>query len=172
MIAKALADYLRSTEPITGYPATPFREPQTVGDLTINNREEARRYVRSRVGDEIYAARKPRNGSQNLAVTLRRIVTNRVHEIGGGAQLADAIIQTDVWARYEPNPELRAEITATLIRLCCEGFGASTWGDIVVADCMVVREGEFSETPIDGDDWTYRYSMDLMIFYNQPSAVV
>lgn len=171
ILSKGLRDYLVDTTPVTGYPATAFRDPQTVGDLTITDRDEARRYLRARVGNEIYASRRPREGSQHTAVTLRRIATNRVDEVGGGTPLADAIIQVDVWTRG-PEAALRGEITAILIRLACEGFGAGTWGGVTIADCEVAREAEFVETPKQGDDWTHRYSMDLRVHYYQASAVV
>lgn len=171
MISKAISDYLTGTEPITGAPATAFRAPQTVGDFVLTDREDARRFFRDQVPGKLHAGRVPRGKSSHTAVTLKRIATNRVDEVTGGTTLADAIIQVDVWTRYH-GAAIRGEIVANLIRVACEGFAAGNWGDIPVHGCEVTRESEFVEEPDQGDDWTHRYTMDLRVFYDQPSAVV
>ena len=172
MLQKGLRDYLVKEYPVnTGVNATAFRTAQVVGDLSVLDRDDARRYIRNEIGDQVHAGRVKSDTNATTVVTLRRISTDRLDVLTGGTPMANSVIQVDVRTR-DPGAALRGEKVATLIRLACEGFRAGTWGSVDIKGCEVVREAELWDEPKQGSTWDYRYSMDLHVYYGQASALI
>lgn len=171
MILKALYDHLTEATDVQGVDTSLFREPQIVHTHKVHSRNEARRLLRGRIGDAVFAARRPSNTNKHTAVTLRPIAINRDYETAGDIETAEAIIQVDVYARGHDSA-VRSMIVGDLIRLIISGYSGGCWGGVPICGCSVERDGMLSESPPDSsEDWTHRYSFDIRVHYKQAAAV-
>lgn len=173
MILKALHDYMTDTTPLTGRPAVAFRTPQLVGGIEVEDRNQARRLFRDRIGANIYQGRRPRETSALTSCTIRVVAEQDTGEaeITGGCQWANALVETNIWTAG-PDAANRANVTGTLLRLATEYFHWGKWGEYDISMVSVERRATFSEPPDDGSVWIHRYSMDILITYGQPAAVI
>lgn len=173
MIEQGLYDYLTDTEDLTGHPAARFSSAQSIEGFTINNRNEARRILRDKIGREIYSNRRPINSSTHTAIVLRTIASGETYyKLSGEDTTTQSVIQVDVMTKGGQDA-IRAQTVAKLIKLCVSGYHADSWGEYRIAECRVERISSFAETPpAAGDDWTFRTSMDLIVTYDQLVAAV
>ena len=169
MIDKALYDYLTDPAELTGHPADPFLSPQKIGNVTLTNRNDARRGVRSRLGQHIYTGRVPHGVTAPTTCTLRVIPMDRFLTTVGAHSQARAVVQVDVYARG-PDAAMRAAMTSNLIRIATMAYHGDYWGDIWIAGCNVERDGQFIDTPFDSKHWTQRYSQDLIVQFAEATA--
>ncbi len=170
MILKATYDYLTDPIDAVAFADVPFRYPAEFAGLIVTSRNDARRELRSRVGLEIYAARRPQKSSQHSAVTLRLISCNRELETVGEHDLAEAFVQVDCWARGGDAAQ-RSEVIATLVRLATVGSHSCTWGQVKILGVSIARESQQVQLSDQGSSvWDFSSSIDLRIHFAQASA--
>ncbi len=172
MISKGLYDYLTDSRELSGHPATAFARPQTIPGtgITLIDRNDARKQIRDRVGRQIYLGRLPRGQSPHtwMSIVEEPILSDQT--LSGETEQARALIQVDVFTQGV-DAAMRAMVIKELLRIAVAGWHADYWGDVVVVGCAVPRITKLTESPIRGDDWVHRYSMDLDVQYVQAAAV-
>lgn len=171
MLARGLKNYLTGPIDPTGHPAEPFESVQVLDGLTLRDRNDARRYIQDRIGEHVYASRRPaRSDSAHTAVTIRQISADLEVPLIGETDTLTSILQVDVWTR-SGDADWRARITGKLIRIACNNF-VGWWGTERITGCLVRRQGELPSAPGDGtDDWSFRYSMDFEVKHIEAAAV-
>lgn len=163
-LAESLYQYLTSEADLTGQAAKPFRNPQTVDGMVCNNRNDARRYLRNRIGKAIYKARRPQ-GSEHQALVIRRINTDREYHLQGEFGCPESNMEFTLFARGAA-ADRRNEITAALLRLALSSYSGpmGTTTKTHIGTIQILRESERPLPPPDGgDDWAAVYSFDAQI---------
>jgi hypothetical protein len=171
MISKALRNYLIFPGELTGHAATEFAEPQTLGGLTLLTRNDARRYLRDRVGDRIYAGRRPQEiGSAHTAVTLRQVASTPDLPLLGEIDSAETVIEVNTWTRGV-DADYRGELCGRLIQIATSGFVGS-WDDLAIGGSSIERAG-MQVFPPGGatDEWPFLWSFDIRVNHSQAAPL-
>lgn len=170
MITRALYRYLTDPRHLSGHPAEKFVEDVTVSGVVCTNRNEVRELIRSKVGKQIYAERRPQDSSAHTAVTLRTIGGNREYSTAGGCPWQISLIQVDVWCRGG-DEVLRGNAVCRALQLAVDGFHHDYWDDIYIGEVAIERESMSLFPPVDGSDtWTYQESFDIAVHHQVPAA--
>lgn len=177
-LKQALYRYLVDPTDLPGHPAVPFTRARTVAGLRCENRNDARRWFRSKVGDKIFVGRRPqtqalRNSeSLHTAVVLRTASHDAEYDLAGANGSATELLSVDVLTRYS-DAAARAETVVDLLSLSLSGYTRDYWGDLYVAECLVDSRATFANPPADAsDDWTHTTSLPLVVIYNDEAAPV
>jgi hypothetical protein len=144
---------------------------QVLDGMQLRTRNDARRFIRDRVGGQIYAGRRPiRSNSAHTAVTIRQITAESEVALVGETDTLTTMLQVDVLAK-EGDADWRATITGKLIRIAVNNY-FGTWGSERITGCLVRRQGVLVTPPGNAsDDWPCRYSMDLEVKHNEATAI-
>lgn len=171
-VKSALYRYLTDPGDLPGLPAVPFARPRTIAGLTIANRNDARRWLRDRIGSAIYSGRRPMKPSEHSQVYLRTAYTSPAHDMAGAVDGTTELIDVVVVCR-KADAAARAETIADLLQLACGGWRGGYWGDTFVGECLM--DGRVSRTysPADSsDDWLHEIAMGFDVMYADQSAAI
>lgn len=167
MITLALYDYLTHEADLTSRADTElFASPLSVGSLVVRNRNDARKYLRGRLGKRIYNGRNPDDSGQS-ALLLRQVAGQPEYHLRG-EYCRDAVIQADVLTRSH-NATIENEVIATLLQMAVTAYRGvwSTRHPTNVYSVQVIRSNDIPTSPKGGEVlWTHRKSIDLSIKYD------
>ncbi len=168
MILKSVRDYL--VDPAdTSAGAVAFRAPAIISNITVVDRNDARRELRAIVGDAIFAQRRPAKTSKPSAITLRVISSATEMETVGEHDTAETVIQADCWTSGGA-AALRGVVLSTLLRLSLSGCRDEIWSGIQIYDISQARETMATENPSADGRWQFVTSLDLRVIHSQPAA--
>lgn len=164
-VKAALYRYLTEPGDLTGPAAIPFSRPRIVSGLTIKNRNDARRWLRDRVGSSIYSGRRPMKPSEHTQIYLRTSFTEQPTGLTGEIDGRTELVEAAIICRKADAPA-RCEVVADLLSLCVGGWGGGYWGDTYVGECLVDGRTSRTYSPVDGsDDWLHEVQLGLDIIY-------
>lgn len=170
-IKAALYDYLTDRRDLTGLPALPFERARTVCGLSITNRNDARRWLRDKIGDAIYAQRRPR-GAAHTSITLRTASEQTEYGVDGAVEGSQEFVSITVYARGG-DAALRAETVANLLKLAIDGYHHDAWGGVAIGEAVLDSKSTRETSPPDGsDDWEFEVNLDFSILYTDESNPV
>lgn len=171
MLLRSLKRYLIEPKNLTGHAAEPFERPQVLDEMTLLTRNDARRYIRDRVGQHVYAARRPiKSDSAHTAVTLRQISDDSLLPLVGEDDTLASVIQVDVWTRGG-DADYRATQTGKLIRIAVNNY-YGMWSNSRITGVAVRRQGMLPLPPGNAtDEWPYNYSMDIEVKHIEAAAI-
>lgn len=170
MITRALYDYLTDNRDLTGHAAERFRTDQIVEGMTCRTRNDARRFLRSRVGNQIFAERRPQESDAHTAITLRRISSTAEFSLSGTEPFQQSLLQLDVWTRGGEAVK-RGYIIAKLLELATSSYHHDYWGTTYIGDVTIERELSSFNLPADGSDyWTHNENFDVLVHHATPAA--
>jgi len=161
----ALYRYLTDQRALPGHPAERFAKPRVVGEVTCLTRNDARQAIRDRVGKQIYLERVPQSVG-HTAIELRTITSESEYGIAGEEDHGLELLLATVHAR-QADAAMRANNTASLLRLAISGYSGDYWGDTYIGECLVESQSTQSTPPGDGsDDWTHSVTLDVSVRYS------
>lgn len=170
-VKAALYEYLTDRRDLTGLPAQPFERARVVGGKTITCRNDARRELRDKIGDAIYAQRRPR-GAAHTSITLRTANELTEYGIDGAVEGSQEYLSITVYARGG-DAALRAETIASLLKLAIDGYHHDTWGSVTIGEAMLDSRSTRETSPPDGsDDWEFEVNLDFAVLYVDESNPV
>lgn len=144
-----------------------FAAPIELGDTVIENRNDARRYLKEQVGQRFYAGRRLENEG-HTAITLQAVSNSPESHLKGDDRQT-AVVQAEVFANGI-NSFVRAAAAAEAIRMAVSYY-RGTWGKTVTAfigTVTVIRSFQRFDAPRDASNyWTVRLSADFEITYLQ-----
>lgn len=178
-IKQALHRYLTDPADLAGHPAVPFEAPTTVAGLLCANRNDARRWLRSKVGSSgIFSGRRPQtqalpnSDSLHTAIVLRTVSQDSEYDLAGAHGSATELLSVEVLARLT-DAAARSETIADLLSLAVSGYVRDYWGDVYVEECLLDSRSSVAYSPPDGGDhWTHSVSLPLVVRYRDVAAPV
>lgn len=170
LITRALARYLTEDKDLTGHAAQPFARPQTIDDMVLNSRNDARRWLRSLVGGHVYARRVPQKCSAHTAITIGLLARNKTQPLIGEVGVVDSTLQVNVLSRG-PGADNRATTVGQLLTIATSNY-RGWWHDTYVHNVQVERDDDMAEEPTDGSDtWAWQWSMDMTVGHDTTSPI-
>lgn len=162
LITRALAKYLTEDKDLTGHTAYPFEQPQTIDGMVCNNRNDARRWIRSLVAGHVYARRVPQKSTAHTAITIGLLARNKMQALVGECGVVDSTLQVTVLTRGA-TADHRATVLGQLLTLAISNY-RGWWDDTYVHNVEVERDDDVAEEPTDGsDNWPWMWSMDITV---------
>lgn len=170
-VKAALYDYLTDRRDLPGLPARPFERPRLVGGQSIAHRNDARRWLRDKIGDAVYLQRRPRDVG-HTAITLRTASESTEYGLDGAVEGSFEAVSVTVYARGG-DAGLRAETVASLLKLAVDGYHGDTWGGVEIGEATLDNKSTRETAPVDAsDNWEYEVALDLTVLYVDESNPV
>lgn len=167
-IKRALYEYLTSAATLTGLPAKPFVREMFVNGLSCKNRNDARRWLRDRVGSAVFNSRVP-EGNRQASIEIRSVSAEREHDLTGAVDGRREYVMLTSRA-IGGDASLRVDTINGLLTLALDGYHGDYWGETYIGECLADTEGSFSVPPAEpSDNWTFEQRLDLSVLY-QPEA--
>lgn len=178
-LKQALHRYLIDPTDLPGHPAVPFVRARTVAGLRCEHRNDARRWLRSKVGGNgVFASRRPQTQALpnsdplHSAIVLRTTLHDPVYDLAGDHGAATELLSVDVLTR-SADAAARAETIADLLTLALSGYVRDYWGDVYIEECLIDSRSSNAYPPPDGsDNWTHGVSLPLTVQYLNEAAPV
>lgn len=170
-VRSALYRYLTDPRDLPGHPAITFERPRFIGDKTISNRNDARRWLRSMVDpDGIYQGRRPQRDRKPTSIILSTSYTGPEMGLNGAEEGTEESIQVTVSCRGG-DAATRADNVARLLMLAVGGWPGGNWGDTYVGECRVDGRSSRTVSPVDSSDtWVFEEVLGLNIIYCDEAA--
>jgi hypothetical protein len=175
-LSRYLFEYLSSDDPIEGPSGDPFAEPQTVGNMTVKNRVEARDKLRSIVGDAIYWNRQPEDilammgETRHTAILTRTVDSEQSYGLLSELPCPLELLRCDLYASGTNGVD-RADVLSDLLYLTVSAFRDGLWGSRLIDSCFVDSRASNAFAPRDGSDrWIFNPTIDLQVYHRGPVA--
>lgn len=170
-IAKDLRYYLVNGDDLPGHAAREFIRPQIVGSYTCNNRNDARGFLRSIVGNHVYRDRRPQDAGIHSALEIRTLSDQKEYGVQGEEQTRREFVTVRCVSRGE-NTGDRCDVMADLLLLATSGWSGGMWGERYVCECLADSEDTRSTPLVDGSDrHAFTRDVDLNILHESPAPV-
>lgn len=172
-VRTALYRYLTDPKDLTGLPAVAFERPRIIGDMTVSTRNDARRWLRSKIDpDGIYQGRRPQQHRKPTAIVLTSTTSSPEYGLAGAEEGTEEFVQATV-SCYGGDAAVRANNVAQLLMLAVGGWSGGNWGDTYVGECLVDGRSSRTVSPVDSSDaWVFEEILGLNVLYCDEAAAV
>lgn len=170
-VRTALYRYLTEPKDLPGLPAVTFERPRIIGDMEVNSRNDARRWLRSKIDPAgIYQGRRPQQHRKPTAIVLTSTTSSPEYGLAGAEEGTEEFVQATV-ACYGGDAAVRANNVAQLLMLAVGGWSGGNWGDTYVGECLVDGRSSRTVSPVDSSDaWVFEEILGLNILYCDEAA--
>lgn len=172
MIIYGLHKYLTDPASVdnTSFSNRGTSEAQEGLGVTLKNRDDARRELQGRIGQDVYWGRKP--GGIKPAYMVLDVVADSSQSVTSGVTGSnEALVQIDCFTNGHQASQ-RNEVLAFLVRMACDGFRGKKWGDYFVGSCVLQNIASDQLEPIGAKGkWTFVTSLDFNVSYKTPSPI-
>ena len=160
-----LYDYLTRQSDYTGHAARPFVQPLTLDGTRLSHRNDARRELRSRVGNRVYLDRRPEDAGDQPSIVLRYMNGSHEYGLAGEAPCSEAFLELTVYTSGA-DAARRGGTIYGLVHTALSGYHAGYWGDVLIGECLVDAARTLATPPPDASDrWTFTRRMNISVYY-------
>lgn len=160
-----LYDYLTRQSDYTGHAAKPFRAPLKFDGMTLTNRNDARRELRSRLGNRVFLDRRPEDAGDATSCVIRWLNGQNDYGLAGETAGSEAFLELTVYASGQ-DAARRGGTVYGLLHTALSGYHAGYFGDVLIGECLVDAARTLASPPPDASDrWTFTRRMNASVYY-------